>query len=67
MHALQAQIIADLHVQPIIDPKSEVRRSINFLKIYLQKNPQYKSYVIAVSGGQDSTLAGKLAALAKMN
>lgn len=64
MHALQAQIIADLHVQPIIDPKSEVRRSINFLKIYLQKNPQYKSYVIAVSGGQDSTLAGKLAALA---
>lgn len=64
MRPLQAKIIADLHVQPTIDPALEVRRSVDFLKNYLLQNPQYTSYVIAVSGGQDSTLAGKLARLA---
>lgn len=64
MRPLQAKIIADLHVQPSIDPHLEVRRSVEFLKNYLLQNPQYTSYVIAVSGGQDSTLAGKLARLA---
>lgn len=64
MRPLQAKIIADLHVQPTIDPALEVRRSVDFLKNYLSQNPQYTSYVIAVSGGQDSTLAGKLARLA---
>ena len=64
MRPLQAKIIADLHVQPTIDPALEVRRSVDFLKNYLLHNPQYTSYVIAVSGGQDSTLAGKLARLA---
>lgn len=64
MRPLQAKIIADLHVQPTIDPALEVRRSVDFLKNYLIQNPQYTSYVIAVSGGQDSTLAGKLARLA---
>lgn len=64
MRSLQAKIIADLHVQPTIDPALEVRRSVDFLKNYLLQNPQYTSYVIAVSGGQDSTLAGKLARLA---
>lgn len=64
MRPLQAKIIADLHVQPTIDPALEVRRSVDFLKNYLLQNPQYAGYVIAVSGGQDSTLAGKLARLA---
>ncbi|MEX0380362.1 ammonia-dependent NAD(+) synthetase [Leuconostoc sp. MS02] len=64
MRPLQAKIIADLHVQPVIDPESEIRRSVDFLKHYLQHNPQYRSYVIAISGGQDSTLAGKLAKIA---
>lgn len=64
MRPLQAKIIADLHVQPAIEPTLEIRRSIDFLKNYLLQNPQYTSYVIAVSGGQDSTLAGRLARLA---
>ncbi|ACA82327.1 ammonia-dependent NAD(+) synthetase [Leuconostoc citreum] len=64
MRSLQAKIIATLHVQPIIDPKQEISRSVDFLKQYLRLNPQYQSYVIAVSGGQDSTLAGKLAQIA---
>ncbi|MFT8812301.1 ammonia-dependent NAD(+) synthetase [Oenococcus sp.] len=61
MRLLQAEIIADLHVQPVIDPKEEIDRSISFLKNYLLANPNYKSYALAISGGQDSTLAGKLA------
>ncbi|MGY3742583.1 ammonia-dependent NAD(+) synthetase [Leuconostoc inhae] len=64
MRPLQAKIIADLHVQPVINPITEVRRSVDFLKQYLQHNPQYTSYIIAVSGGQDSTLAGKIAKIA---
>ena len=32
MRPLQAKIIADLHVQPTIDPALEVRRSVDFLK-----------------------------------
>ncbi len=34
MRPLQAKIIADLHVQPTIDPALEVRRSVDFLKYY---------------------------------
>ncbi|CBL91959.1 NH(3)-dependent NAD(+) synthetase [Leuconostoc gasicomitatum] len=64
MRPLQAKIIADLHVQPLIDPLTEIRRSVDFLKQYLQHNPQYTSCIIAVSGGQDSTLAGKIAKIA---
>lgn len=64
MRALQEKIIADLHVQPVIDPKKEIERTISFLKNYLLKNQNYKSYVLAISGGQDSTLTGKLAQMA---
>ena len=61
---LQEQIIKELGVQPTIDPQAEIRRSIVFLKDYLKKHPFLKSYVLGISGGQDSTLAGRLAQLA---
>ncbi len=61
---LQEQIIKELGVQPTIDPQAEIRRSIDFLKDYLKKHPFLKSYVLGISGGQDSTLAGRLAQLA---
>ncbi|MHA5094418.1 ammonia-dependent NAD(+) synthetase [Oenococcus oeni] len=64
MRLLQAKIIADLHVQPVINAKDEIDRTIAFLKNYLIANPQYKSYVLAISGGQDSTLTGKLTRIA---
>lgn len=64
MRLLQAQIIADLHVQPVINAQDEINRSVAFLKNYLLANPEYKSYALAISGGQDSTLAGKLAQIA---
>jgi NAD+ synthase len=64
MRPLQKEIIAYEHVLPKIDPKQEIRRSIDFLKDYLKANPFLKTYVLGISGGQDSTLAGKLTAMA---
>ena len=62
--SLQEEIIAQLGVKPIIDPEEEIRKSVDFLKSYLRKHPFLKSYVLAISGGQVSTLAGRLAQLA---
>lgn len=60
MRPLQKQIIAKLKVQPKIDPQTEICRSIDFLKEYLQKHSFLKTLVLGISGGQDSTLAGAL-------
>ena len=64
MSTLQQTIIEALKVQPAIDPKQEIERTIAFLKEYLNKHPFLKGYVLGISGGQDSTLAGKLAQMA---
>lgn len=61
---LQEEIIEELGVKPVIDVKEEIRRSIDFLKEYLKKHPFLKTYVLGISGGQDSSLAGRLAQLA---
>ena len=61
---LQEHIIKELGVKPVIDPKEEIRKSIDFLKAYLKKYPFIKSYVLGISGGQDSSLVGRLAQLA---
>ncbi len=60
---MQQEIIKELGVLPTIDPKEEVRKSIDFLKAYLQKNPFLHTFVLGISGGQDSTLAGRIAQL----
>ena len=64
MRQLQQEIIEALHVEKNIEPNVEVRERIEFLKSYLKKHPFIKSLVLGISGGQDSTLAGKLAQLA---
>lgn len=61
---LQDKIIAELGVKPEISPEAEVRRSVDFLKEYLKQYPFLKSLVLGISGGQDSSLAGRLAQLA---
>ncbi|PLR98731.1 ammonia-dependent NAD(+) synthetase [Bacillus sp. T33-2] len=61
--SLQNQIIEDLNVKPEINPKEEIRERIDFLKEYLIKS-RTKGFVLGISGGQDSTLAGRLAQLA---
>jgi NAD+ synthase len=60
---MQSEIMQNLQVKPEIDPKEEIRNRINFLKNYLIKT-KAKGYVLGISGGQDSTLAGRLVQLA---
>ena len=64
MRPLQKEIIKYEHVLPQIDPQKEISRSVDFLKDYLKANAFLKSYVLGISGGQDSTLAGKLCQMA---
>lgn len=64
MASLQDEIIQALKVKSQIDPAEEVRRTLDFLKDYLKAHPFLKAYVLGISGGQDSTLAGKLAQMA---
>ncbi len=61
--SLQKQIMEDLHINPEINPKDEIRNRIDFLKNYLLKT-NAKGFVLGISGGQDSSLAGRLAQLA---
>lgn len=62
--ALQQDIIAALGVKPTIDVQAEIRTSVEFLKSYLKTYPFLKTLVLGISGGQDSTLAGKLCQMA---
>jgi NAD+ synthase len=64
MKELQKQIIKEMKVQKEINPVEEIRRSVDFLKSYMNKYPFLRSFVLGISGGQDSTLTGKLAQLA---
>ena len=63
MTPLQARIIYDLNVQPTIIAADQVRMRIDFLKEYLRVSGA-KGFVLGISGGQDSTLAGRLCQLA---
>lgn len=63
MSAMQSEIIATLGVAPTIDPATEITRRVQFLVDYLDATGA-KGYVLGISGGQDSTLAGRLAQLA---
>ncbi|UYQ77823.1 ammonia-dependent NAD(+) synthetase [Glutamicibacter sp. JL.03c] len=63
MRELQAEIIEELGVRPEIDAAQEIRRRVDFLKDYLSATGA-KGFVLGISGGIDSTLAGRLAQLA---
>lgn len=56
-------ILAELGVKTTIVPAEEIRRRVGFLKDYLRSTPA-TGYVLGISGGQDSTLAGRLCQLA---
>ncbi|HLU21809.1 MAG TPA: ammonia-dependent NAD(+) synthetase [Bacillaceae bacterium] len=64
MDDVQREIIEALKVKPQIDPKEEIRKSIDFLKEYVLKHSFFNGFVLGISGGQDSTLVGKLAQMA---
>ena len=60
---LQQEIAQTLAVQPEIDAAAEIERRVQFLVDYLTRTGA-RGYVLGISGGQDSTLAGRLAQLA---
>ena len=64
MSDLQKQIIEELHAMPEINVEEEIRKSIDFMKAYAKKHSFIRGFVLGISGGQDSTLTGKLAQLA---
>ena len=63
MSDLQKLIVEEMQVQKEIDPKEEIRKSIDLMKDYFKKHSFLKTLVLGLSGGQDSTLLGKLAQL----
>ncbi|MFQ9705725.1 MAG: ammonia-dependent NAD(+) synthetase [Limosilactobacillus pontis] len=63
MRKMQEQIIDDLKVSPNVDPKEEVEKRVKFIHDFMQKTGM-KTLVLGISGGQDSTLAGRLCQLA---
>lgn len=59
----QREIISELNTHADIDPAKEIAARVDFLVDYL-KSSHTKGFVLGISGGQDSTLAGRLAQLA---
>lgn len=64
MNELQEKIIKEMGVKPTINASEEIEKSIKFIKAYFMKHPFLKTSVLGISGGQDSTLVGKLAQMA---
>ena len=60
MNTLQKSIIAELGTRPTINPEREVLERSKFLANYLAKSG-LRGFVLGISGGQDSLLAGLLA------
>lgn len=60
---VQDQIRQRLGVRPSIDPATEISRRVGFLVDYVLTTG-VKGLTLGISGGQDSTLAGRLAQLA---
>ena len=63
MRELQRVIIDDLGVAPEIDPATEVVQRVQFLVDYLRAS-HTAGFVLGISGGVDSSLAGRLAQMA---
>ena len=64
MNHLQQAIIEELGVKSVIDPQNEIRVEYRFHERIFEKESLLKTLVLGISGGQDSTLAGRLAQLA---
>lgn len=64
MREIQRRIIETLGAKAVIDPQAEIDTRVGFLVKYARSIPGVRGFVLGVSGGQDSTLAGRLAQLA---
>lgn len=63
MRKYQEEIINALSVNSQIDPQAEVTKRVQFICDFLQTT-KMKALVLGISGGQDSSLAGRLSQLA---
>ncbi|MDN5772612.1 MAG: ammonia-dependent NAD(+) synthetase [Brevibacterium aurantiacum] len=63
MEATRDQIRHALGVRPTIDPATEIARRVEFLADYILTTG-VRGLTLGISGGQDSTLAGRLCQLA---
>ncbi|MHD0397306.1 ammonia-dependent NAD(+) synthetase [Staphylococcus simulans] len=61
---LQDIIVKEMKVKPSIESENEVHELVHFIKHYVQSHGFIKSLVLGISGGQDSTLAGRLCQMA---
>lgn len=64
MRETQQRIVAKLGSQASIDAVGEIERRIAFLSDYMSSLSGVRGFVLGISGGQDSSLAGRLAQLA---
>lgn len=64
MREQQQRIVEALGARADRDPAAEIERRVSFLAEYARSIPGVKGYVLGISGGQDSSLAGRLAQLA---
>lgn len=63
MRELQSTIIDEMGTRPSIDPAQEVERRVQMLCDYAT-SAGARGFILGISGGVDSTLAGRLAQLA---
>lgn len=63
MRELQSTIVQEMGVQPVIDPAQAAEERVQFLCDYA-KATGAGGFVLGISGGVDSSLAGRLAQLA---
>lgn len=63
MRELQAQIIRELNVRASVEPAVEIESRVGFLTDYARRTGA-RGFVLGISGGQDSSLAGRLCQLA---
>ena len=64
MNNMQEIIVNEMKVQPEIDVKATIEEIKYFIKSYVTSHSFIQTLVLGISGGQDSTLVGKLAQMA---
>ncbi len=60
MSKMQSIIVDEMKVKPVIDSAETIKEIKHFIEQYVQSHPFVRTLVLGISGGQDSTLTGKL-------
>ncbi len=60
MSKMQSIIVDEMKVKPVIDSAETIKEIKHFIEQYVQSHPFVRTLALGISGGQDSTLTGKL-------